>query len=155
MHRDDILRLLGDMNWGNPEVVQSAAVAELAAHLDDEDLTLVATQSEQCPKACWQNAALVLQSIGYPRIKSVVPILLEWFRDVNWPGVRTMVSLLKTVEAPLLVSRIEEMSKRVVSENDDGWAWGLMFLMRELGIEAGDFVDEETYHQLHRLSQSE
>jgi len=68
--------LIADL-CGNREV-RDAAKRELI-HIRDEDLVLLAKQSELNHKGCWSAASEVLREIGYPRIKPVTHTLWNGF----------------------------------------------------------------------------
>lgn len=79
---EDIQKLIEDLSWDNPKDVVDKAINQLLK-IDDEQVTLLL---QPVNKSCWENAAKVLQMIGYPRNKLALPGLIEWLRDMNWPG---------------------------------------------------------------------
>ncbi len=137
-------------NLSGPKEVRELAKKELV-NINENDLVLLAQQSELCHKGCWESAAEVLNQIGFPRIKSVLPYLMEWFQDINWPGVGTIVKTLRTTNPIELIPYIEDAAKRSIAENDDCWAFGLVSLVREL--DSLHLVDKELYNKLLQLSE--
>ena len=63
-----------------PEDVQNNAM-DLLKNIDDEKIGMLV---QPIGKPCWENSAIVLKKIEYPRIKQVIPKLLEWLQDMNW-----------------------------------------------------------------------
>jgi len=62
-----IKELIADLDWGKPIEVQANAIRKLK-EIDDEYIVLLAKQSNDiCHKGCWENAAVVLKLLGYPR----------------------------------------------------------------------------------------
>ncbi len=135
----DTRQLIKDLNWNNSDEMQQTAIKELS-DLDGEDIILMAKQSNDlCSKPCWHNAALVLKNIGYPRNKVALPYLMEWFQDLNWPGVVTIIELLKEIDLKVLLPYIEKASSKAIQEKDECWAFGLIHLIKELKIVKNDF----------------
>lgn len=149
---DITIELIPDLDWNKPEDVQKKAIEQLL-EIDDSDLVYLAQQNELNYKFCWQNAALVLKAIGYPRIKLALPYLMEWFKDVNWPGVRTIVEIFRDISPTDLLPFIEEASMRSIRENDDFWAFGFVSLIKDLELE--HLINKDLYNQLLQLSEYE
>ncbi|MDQ7096681.1 DUF5071 domain-containing protein [Desulfosporosinus sp. PR] len=149
---DNIFNIIRDLDWSKPEDVQKKAMEQLQ-EIDDRDIIYLAQQNELNYKYCWHNAALVLKAIGYPRIKPVLSYLMEWFQDVNWPGVRTIVEIFRAISPTDLLSSIEDASKRSIKENDDFWAFGLVSLIKDLELE--HLINKDLYNQLLQLSEYE
>ncbi|WP_425800846.1 DUF5071 domain-containing protein [Desulfitobacterium sp. Sab5] len=144
-----ITGLIGDLDWSKPEEVQKAAIKKLL-EIDDLNLVLLAQQSDVCHKSCWYNAAKILKTIGYPRINSVLPYLMEWFQDINWPGVDTIAEALRTISPIELIPYIEEASKHAIAHNDDSWAFGLVTLIKKFNLT--HLLNKELYNELIQLS---
>ena len=149
MGMDNIKELIRDLDWSKPEEVQKKSIEQLLK-MHDSELIFLAQQNELCHKYCWHNAAAILKAIGYPRIRPVIPYLMEWFQDINWPGVVTIVETLRTINPNELIPYIEEASKRSIDENDDCWAFGLVTLIRELDLTP--IVNKDIYNELIWLS---
>jgi len=145
-----IKELIADLDWGKPIEVQANAIRKLK-EIDDEYIVLLAKQSNDiCHKGCWENAAVVLKLLGYPRIKPVLPYIMQWFQDINWSGVNTIIEILHDVEPLELMPYIEETSKMVILDKDELWAFGIVFLLKELGL--NHKINSDIYNQLVCLS---
>jgi hypothetical protein len=55
---------------------------------------------------------------GYPAVKPVLPELLEWLQDMNWPVARLLAPFLASIGAPL-----ETDVRRVLESSDDIWKY--------------------------------
>lgn len=131
---NNIKELIRDLDWRKPEEVQITAMKKLEC-LDDLNLALLAHQSNDlCHKYCWENAAKVLKNIGYPRIKSVLPYLMEWFQDINWPGVMTIVEILRNIEPLELLPFIEDAAHKAILDKDETWDFGIVYLINAIGL---------------------
>jgi Domain of unknown function (DUF5071) len=65
---------------------------------------------------------------GYPAVAPILPQLLEWLRDCNWPVARILAPLLASVGAPLVPHLI-----RILETDDLVWKyWVIMVLIPAL-----------------------
>ncbi len=151
---DNIEQLIMDLNWHNPEDVQRNAMNKLK-NVNEEEAILLARQSELCSKFCWHNAALVLKDVGYPRIRLAIPYLLEWFQDMNWPGVSTIQDILKTIDSPVLLPHLKTAAEKAVSERDSVWCYWLVRLFNELNVDASTFLDDNVHDLLIQPNEQE
>jgi hypothetical protein len=78
--------------------------------------------------------AEALVALGYPAISSVLPDLLEWIQDGNWPVARVISPFLKNVGAPLATH-----VRTIFQGNDDTWKYSVLYGLvgesKELAIE--------------------
>ena len=74
MNSNEINVLIEKLSWDMPEDVQNNAMY-LLKNIDDEKIGMLV---QPIGKPWWENSAIVLKKIGYPRIKQVIPKLLEW-----------------------------------------------------------------------------
>ncbi|MBQ9838098.1 MAG: hypothetical protein IJO56_01185 [Oscillospiraceae bacterium] len=56
-------------------------------------------------KSKWENAAKVIQKIGWPRIENIVVPLFYWLLDSNWPGSETIRSLILNLPKEVLTEK--------------------------------------------------
>jgi len=150
---DNIEQLIKDLNWQNPEEVQKNAMNKLEK-ISEEEVVLLARQSELCNKSCWHNAAIVLKKIGYPRIRLAIPYLMEWFRDANWPGAMTIFDLFKTIDVNILLPYLRCAAEYAIKENDTIWGYWLIDLLNQLNINTSDF-NSSLYNELLELKKQE
>lgn len=145
---NNIRGYIKDLSWSKPEEIQKKAIKKLE-NIRDEDIILLANQDDElCSKDCWGNAATVLKKIGYPRINPAIPYLMEWFQDINWPGVLTIIQSFKGIDTIILVPYIEEAMKRAVQEDDEMWCYWLEYLVLELNVEETDFKDRMVLYKI-------
>ncbi|WP_324951932.1 DUF5071 domain-containing protein [Oligoflexus sp.] len=123
--------IIADLSWERPKPLQEEARKAILLNLDQWDLSLLCLAGD---KSCWKNEAQILKSTGYPRILPVLPRILEWYMDVNWPGFSDITELLSTVPSNELIPTLETVALKALKENDGMWIFGLTFLVRELKI---------------------
>jgi hypothetical protein len=72
--------------------------------------------------------ARAITTLGYPAVAPVLPELLEWLQDGNWPVARALVRLLTSVGEPLL-----PLVREVFSSADGAWKyWCIELFVRAL-----------------------
>src|SRR4051794_14648818 len=94
MPNEKVEDLIECLDWNEDPARQSEAVALLVAAGDRLDLSLILQAGD---KSRWQNEARVLLGLGYPGFRAVIPGMLEWLQDLNWPGSSEIVEALARV----------------------------------------------------------
>ncbi|MGB4946055.1 MAG: DUF5071 domain-containing protein [Candidatus Competibacter denitrificans] len=62
-----------------------------------------------------------LVSLGFPGTASVLPAILEWTQDLNWPVARVFAPFLATIGPP-----ISEQIRAVLCGDDESWKYSLL-----------------------------
>lgn len=62
-----------------------------------------------------------LVALGYPAVAPVLPQMLEWVQDLNWPVARVFQPFLTSIGAPLA-----PFVRRVLATTDDAWKYSLL-----------------------------
>ena len=62
-----------------------------------------------------------LVALGYPAVAEVLPSLLEWVQDLNWPVARILQPFLATIGAPLA-----PYIRDVLKTTDETWKWSVL-----------------------------
>lgn len=81
---EDNQALIQKLDWDTSEGEQAEAIQKLQ-DIQDAELHLLL---QPLGKEYWDGAAEVIVKLGYPRVKPILPGLLEWIQDTNWPGSR-------------------------------------------------------------------
>lgn len=113
--------------------------------IEDKDLHLLIMPSH---KWFWTTAAEILQYIGFPRLEIVLPDLLVWLQDMNWPGADKVINILSTCKPKLILPFIENALKTAAAEDDTMWIAGIKKLISNLEIKEDDFSDKDIIHLL-------
>ena len=72
---------------------------------------------------------------GYPAVESVLPNLLEWLQDMNWPVAQTLAPFLASIGEPLIPHLI-----KIFETDDEIWqAWILSQNVEDSPILAQEF----------------
>ena len=132
MKMNKIKEYIINLSWHKPNDIQEKAIKELSS-LKGNDVVLLAKQTnELCSKECWHNASVVLKQIGFPNNKAALPYLMEWFKDLNHPGVVNIIELLMEIDKNKLKPHIQHGIQQAIKEKDEDWGLGLLFLIHEL-----------------------
>jgi len=62
-----------------------------------------------------------LVALGYPAVAEVLPSLLEWVQDLNWPVARILQPFLATIGEPLA-----PYIRDVLKTTDETWKWSVL-----------------------------
>jgi Domain of unknown function (DUF5071) len=82
--------------------------------------------------AAVENAA----ALGYPAINPILPVLLEWVQDANWPVAQDLFPLLAKA-GPEIARHINA----VFDGDDEGWKYSILyFLVRDLKPEVAEIL---------------
>lgn len=138
----DNVSLLEKLSWRIPKDIQEAAINELAC-LEDDKLHMLL---QPIDKDYWENAAIVLKKIGYPRIKGIIPGLIMWLQDANWPGTDIVIEILSEVDKKELLPHIERAL--IEAGYDDTWIYGIKLLVDRMKLTESDFSSSEMYRIL-------
>jgi len=150
----DIEEYIFDLNWNNPEYIQEKAIEKLSK-ISGSEVILLAKQSELCNKYCWHNATIVLKNIGYPRNKLAIPYLMDWLKDINWPGITTIIQLFKEIDTEILLPYIKVAIDDALKDEDELWAYGMIYLMKNLDIKGFEIEEPTLYKKLIKLAYRE
>jgi hypothetical protein len=83
-------------------------------------------------------------AMGYPAVAGVLPELMTWLQDYNWPIARIIAPFLASIGRPVLPE-----IRRVLDSTDDIWKyWVLTYVVEELEAD----VIAELRPELQRLA---
>ena len=142
-------KLLENLSWEMPKEVQEKTIKEIVTlkELNLEELL------QPIDKKYWKNCAEVLYEIGYPKIKKIIPGLLIWLQDINWPGANIVIELLMKVPKNELVFYIEESTKVALKNSDEMWLDNLSYFLVSLDLMEEDFNIVDIYLELERRTE--
>ncbi|MCM3293158.1 DUF5071 domain-containing protein [Paenibacillus sp. MER 180] len=141
---DDLKQLLTYLHWDTPLDKFEEAKIQFKK-LKDEELRILV---QPIDKSHWDSAADVLIEIGYPRVHKILPDLLEWLMDINWPGANRISEFLVSIKAPLIPS-----IKEALNSNDMMWKyWIIECVLLKWSV---DLVEQITDELLFAASESD
>jgi hypothetical protein len=140
MDNIEIEEYIQNLNTDAPQYLQDYAISQLI-RLEGSKLHLLL---QPVSKSYWSNAAIVLKRIGYPGVKSIIPELLEWIQDMNWPGAQEIADLLITVD-----DEIVPYVKKVLKSGDGIW---IIWLLSEVVSKWNKNLKKQIKDELYELS---
>jgi hypothetical protein len=133
----EIKEHIGNLSWDMPQYIRDYAVNQLV-NINDKEIHLLL---QPISKSHWEGAALALKKIGYPRVKGIIPGLLEWIQDMNCPGAQEIVDLLVTIDAEIVPH-----VKQVLKSGDGIWVmWVLSEVVSKWDTDLVRLVKEELF----------
>lgn len=128
------------LEWNTPETVKTEAKEKLK-HMDNDQLPMLLFPHG---KSCWDGAAEVITEIGLPRIHGIMPGVMEWLQDMNWPGAKIIFDYLEKQSKETMLPHIQQALHKANEQNDQMWLYWMMYLMENMQIRGEDFQDIET-----------
>ena len=89
----DINHILDMLNWNNSAEIQAEG-RRLAEHINCLSI-FMQPMGERYNKNIWENCALILSGKKDALLEPYLPELLDWIRDLNWPGAMIILERLK------------------------------------------------------------
>lgn len=108
----NIEEMLNSITWASEEE-KEVVIEKLTSVQDNQISTLIKYYDE--------NAAEVLKRIGWPRVRNIIPQLLEWLQDINRPGSSVIADLLVSIGEPAIPH-----IKEILRGNDYTWQYWIL-----------------------------
>jgi hypothetical protein len=144
MNSQEIKELIEQLDWNNPNIMQDEAIEKLSI-IDEQNMQFLL---QPIDKKYWYNAARAIIKIGYPRINSIIPGLLIWLKDINWPGAEIILTFLVEINKEKLISFIENALIEAKKDEDYMWIGSIKRLVNKSKISCTDFKQKDVYEIL-------
>ncbi|WP_282044848.1 DUF5071 domain-containing protein [Roseibium album] len=126
---DFLTEELAGLDWRRPKEVQAAAKRSIRLKIGD-DLSPLMIQNLR--KTQWENAAEILENLEPSKVVQFVPDLLEWLKDMNWPGADRVKKICLNFEKHELLPSIDVKISKAREDTDEDWVEALLSLRREV-----------------------
>lgn len=134
----DIIKLLSELNWNNKEK-KTIAIKVLSSRKDYNFKMLIAPLQNEFYEnqgIWWKDIALgcaiILSNKSDSEIINLLPDLLVWLQDLNWPGAVEVFERLKKIPYLLIKKYLNDTIYKAQIENDDQWIEWLTLLKKSL-----------------------
>ena len=87
---------------------------------------------------CDTEQAQALVALGYPAVKPVLPELMEWIQDINWPVAHVIAPFLATIGLPLV-----PYIRQVFATSDEMWKIWVLYALVEMSPAIFNAVQED------------
>lgn len=112
------------LSWNLPEKVQKEHIELMNPDKDDDIEQLILPDNKQ---SCWENCAIVLSRLKNETFMRFLPKVLEWFKDLNWPGTEVIRCKILRLPKKCVQMEIYNAIKRAEDEGDEEWAENLYY----------------------------
>lgn len=120
----DINKIMDMLDWNMPLEVQADGIA-LAKSMGTIT-PFILPLSPQYNKNVWENCAIVIAEKSDEELKPHLTQLLEWIRDVNWPGAFRILDRLHTYsDKDTIRCATYACLEKAKRRNDEIWAYNL------------------------------
>lgn len=76
-------------------------------------------------KELYESCAKVISCLPVDTVSKYSSELLEWFQDLNWPGVNTVYEALKRLPAEKIKSALSEALQHARDTGDEEWIYNM------------------------------
>ena len=94
---------------------------------------------------CDIDRAEAIVKLGYPDIEPVLPELLEWMQDLNWPVAHVLLPFLAKIDSPLIPH-----IRYILGTEDGEWKYSVLYHIVARSVQ----LKEAFRHDLDRLAQN-
>ena len=125
---------LRDLSSWNPPQVQQAAIEAIDAAVSRDAGILAEVVHMSQDKYEWSTRAKIVCMQSDKALERYVPRMLEWLKDMNWPGAELMYERLEGLEEGYVDRDIENAMKWAQEDGRRMWLralWGLKKDRRE------------------------
>ncbi|MBW7475366.1 DUF5071 domain-containing protein [Paenibacillus oenotherae] len=112
------------LHWDTPRSIREDAVQQLIP-MDNAHLSLLL---QPLGKPYWHDAALILCQIEHSRLEPLIPGMIEWMFDLNWPGAAIIAELICRIGEPAiphlkyyLLEGEDQLISWILSEIVENW----------------------------------
>lgn len=143
--RDEIVLLVNKLHWDMPEDEQKSAIETIKSTVAEDDYDLLIFSGHTFT---WPNIVEILKEVGYPKNKKALPSLISLLKDLNWPGAREGMSVLKEADKSFLIPILEVAIEEAHNTNDGNWLAWIKEFLEFAEINKSDFINGEVYDLL-------
>lgn len=86
-------------------------------------------------KDVWENLVAVIENKGYDEKKILLNDFLFLLQDLNWPGARRALEIIKSMEKADVQKPLQEALLEALSLNDEMWIFGLKIVADYFGYD--------------------
>lgn len=141
---DEIIELL---DWNNDVEIQQKGI-ELAKNI--KDITVfIKPKHHNYSKMVWENCAIILRDKTDEELTPYLENLLEWIKDINWPGALIIMERLKQfLDTQKIADAINSCFNKAIKDNNNIWIHSLAELLENKKIK--DMILKEVLERLEK-----
>lgn len=126
----DITEIMDMLDWHMPSEIQSKGIS--LARNTETIIPFIQPLTPKHNKNVWGNCAVIISERSDEEIKPHLPEMLEWLRDMNWPGAFCILNRLqKYSDENSLCNAINVCIKKAKKCRDEVWESNLRLLLHK------------------------
>lgn len=106
------------LRWDLPEWQQRENMAGISLSTSQDISQLILPYQK---KECWENCAVLLSGLDDNTLLPFLPRILEWYKDLNWPGFRIISERLDRFGGDAKRDAVIAAMQRAEDEKDEEW----------------------------------
>ncbi len=120
---------IDSLSWHLPIEKQHANLSKIQ-NLSDDDIEMLILPSRK--QECWENCAILLSTLDDARLIPFLPKILEWFKDLNWPGIDVISNRIAELPLHIVKGALTVALCNAENENDEEWYENLFYSFRNM-----------------------
>lgn len=146
---DKHLQDIQNLSWNKSAETQKNAMMNLVAATDwDCAQCIIDTE-----KDVWENLVAVIENKGYDEKKILLKDFLFLLQDLNWPGARRALEIIKSMEKADVQKPLQEALLEALSLNDEMWIFGLKIVADYFGYDGVGVLPQPRRDEPLRMNQ--
>jgi len=143
--RKEIISIVSKLDSISPECERHNATDMLLNTIDEDDYDLLIIAGH---KHTWLNTVRALNIAGYPKNRKALPSLILLLQDLNWPGAKEGMHVLKEAGKDAVIPLIAVAVEAGFSSNDFIWLAWIKEFLEFANIGKSDFNNHDVYDLL-------
>lgn len=150
--RIPICELIRSLHRAEDPENRERAIATLSES-DEYDLRFLILPWYLGDKDYWDNIAIVIQRRGPKRVKSILPYIFEWIKNLNWPGAAKMADFLTSFPVDeAFMEAYEGAIEKAAQTRDISWLEYLPVCVVRGNVKREDFRNTAHYDLMEQYS---
>ncbi len=108
---------IASLSWRLPENEQQKNISQIDITDDDIGILILPFLRQDC----WENCAKLISKIEDERLSSFLPQLLEWYKDLSWPGIEIIDKRIRRFPPNMLQAALTNVLCKAKNEGDEEW----------------------------------
>jgi len=106
------------LSWKIPDKDRYDYISNVKNLSDDDIESLIMPHFKQ---DCWEGCAFLLATLDDKKIIPLLPQLLEWYMDLNWPGFAIIDKRIKKLPKEQIRPSLMSAFEKAKMTNDEEW----------------------------------
>lgn len=106
------------LSWKIPDKERYAYIMTIQ-NLSDNDIKAIIMPAFR--QDCWEGCATLLAALDDKRFIPLLPQLLQWYMDMNWPGFEIMDRRIRDLPKEQMKPAVLNALEKARTTNDEEW----------------------------------